>query len=100
VAAIGFPLLADSGNWHTATNLFQMQREAYSRYWINSSKPIAAISSLAYRYQLFAAGAPLNWISHIDGLSAAKTCFSRFKEPVPFKIFTKISAVQCETKSF
>jgi hypothetical protein len=53
--------LADSGNWHTATNLFQLQREAYSRYWINSGKPI-------------------------DGLSAAETCFSRFKEPVPFKI--------------
>jgi hypothetical protein len=36
--------LADSGNWHTATNLFQLQRKAYSRYWINSGKPIAAIS--------------------------------------------------------
>jgi hypothetical protein len=44
VAAIGFPLLADSGNWHTANNLFQLQREAYSRYWFNSGKPIAAIS--------------------------------------------------------
>jgi hypothetical protein len=26
VAATGFPLLADSGNWHTATNSFKLQR--------------------------------------------------------------------------
>jgi hypothetical protein len=28
--AIGFPLLADSGNWHTTTNLFDLQLETYS----------------------------------------------------------------------
>jgi hypothetical protein len=54
--------LTDSGNWRTANNSFDLQREAYSRYRQNSGKPISAISWLAYRYQLFAAGAPLNWI--------------------------------------
>jgi hypothetical protein len=44
VAAIGFPLLADSGNWHTATNFSDLQWETYSRYWFNSGKPISAIS--------------------------------------------------------
>jgi hypothetical protein len=49
VAAIVFPLLADSGNWHTATNSSELQRETYSRYWFNSGKPISAISWLASR---------------------------------------------------
>jgi hypothetical protein len=57
--------LTDSGNWRTANNLFDLQQEAYPRYRHNSGKPISAISWLAYRYQIFAAGAPLNWISHI-----------------------------------
>jgi hypothetical protein len=51
--------LTDSGNWRTANNSFDLQREAYSRYRHNSSKPISAISWLAYRYQLFAAGATI-----------------------------------------
>jgi hypothetical protein len=29
VATIGFPLLPDSGNQHTATNLFKLQQETY-----------------------------------------------------------------------
>jgi hypothetical protein len=45
VAEIGFLLLADNGNLHTATNLYQ----AY------------------FCYQLFAAGAPLIWRIHIFG---------------------------------
>jgi hypothetical protein len=57
VAAIGFPLLADSGNWHTATNSFKLQQETYSHYQQKSGKIIPAISWLACHYQLFAAGA-------------------------------------------
>jgi hypothetical protein len=53
-------IFTDSGNWRTATNSFDLQQEAYSRYRHNSGKPISAISCLAYCYQLFAAGAPLN----------------------------------------
>jgi hypothetical protein len=64
-AAIGLPLLTDSGNWRTANNSLELQQEAHSRYRHNIGKPISAISWLAYRYQLFAADAPLNWISHI-----------------------------------
>jgi hypothetical protein len=73
--AIGFPLLTDSGNWHTANNLFDLQREAYSCYRQNSGKPISAISWFAYCYQLLAAGAPLNWISHIFWLKPLKPFF-------------------------
>jgi hypothetical protein len=73
--AIGFPLLTDSGNWRTADNLFDLQREAYSCYRHNSGKPISAISWFAYRYQLFAAGTPLNWISHIFWLKPLKPVF-------------------------
>jgi hypothetical protein len=32
MAAIGFPLLADSGTWHTATKLFELEQETYSHY--------------------------------------------------------------------
>jgi hypothetical protein len=69
MAAIGFPLLTDSENWRNPNNSFDLQREAYSRYRHNSGKPISAISWLGYRYQLFATGAPLNWISHIHILA-------------------------------
>jgi hypothetical protein len=37
VAEIGFPLLADSRNWHAATSSFILQRETSSRYWFNSN---------------------------------------------------------------
>jgi hypothetical protein len=72
--------LTDSGNWHTANNSFDLQQEAYFRYQHNSGKPISAISWLAYRYQLFAAGAPLNWISHIFWLKPLKLVSLRLKE--------------------
>ncbi len=100
LAAIGCPLLADSGNWRTTTHLFESQWEAYSRYWYNSGKPNSAISWLASRYQLFAAGAPLIWISWIFWLKPLKPVFLRFKGQVPSKIKKKIFAVQCERKSF
>jgi hypothetical protein len=47
VLAIVFPLLADSGNLHTFTNSFELQRETYSRYLFNSGRPISAIIWLA-----------------------------------------------------
>ncbi len=40
----------------------------------------------AFRYQFFAAGAPLNWISHIFRLKSLKPVFLRFKEQVPFNL--------------
>jgi hypothetical protein len=51
--------LTDSGNWRTTISSFDLQQEAYSRYRHHNGKPISAISWLAYRYQLFAAGAPI-----------------------------------------
>jgi hypothetical protein len=79
--------LTDSGNWRTANNLFDLQREAHSRYRHNSGKPISAISWLAYPYQLFAAGAPLNWISHIFWLKPLKPVFviKRVTSPLNLK---------------
>jgi hypothetical protein len=38
------PLLADSGNWHTATNFSDLQQETYSCYWFDGGKPISATS--------------------------------------------------------
>jgi hypothetical protein len=87
--AIGFRLLTDSGNWRTVNNSFDSQQEAYSRYRHNSGKPITAISWLAYRYQLFAAGALLNLISHLFWLKPLKPVFLRFKEKVLFKLKNK-----------
>jgi hypothetical protein len=76
-----------------------MQQEAYSRCRHNSSKPISAISWLAYRYQLFAADAPLLDKPHILAL-APETSFLVFKEQVPLNFKKEISAVQCERKTF
>jgi hypothetical protein len=46
---MGFPPLADSGNWNTAINLFKLQRETYYHYQQNSSKLQGD-----FRYQLIA----------------------------------------------
>ncbi len=62
--------MTDSGNRCTATNSFELQREAYYSYKHNSGKPISAISWFTYRYQLFAADAQLNRMSHIFWLYA------------------------------
>jgi hypothetical protein len=80
--------LTDSGNWLTAANSFQLQWEAYSRFQHNSGKPISTISWLAYRYQLFAADTPLNWISHIFWLKPPKpvSCDLKSKFPLFLKI--------------
>jgi hypothetical protein len=77
----------DRGNWRTVNNLFDLQREAYSRYRDNSGKPISAISWLAYCYQLFAAGAPLNWISYTFWLKPLKPFFAikRVTSPLNLK---------------
>ncbi len=92
--------MTDSGKWRTTNNSFDLQREAYSLYRYNSGKPISTISWLAYRCQLFAAGAPLNWINHIFWLQPRKPFFLRFREKVLFKLKNKISAVQCKRKTF
>ncbi len=52
--------MTDSVNWCTATNPFELQREAYSRYQHNSGKSISAISWLAYCYQFLAADTPID----------------------------------------
>jgi hypothetical protein len=38
---------------------------------------------LAYRYQLFAADAPLNWVSHIVWLKPLKPVFCYLKSKFP-----------------
>jgi hypothetical protein len=63
----------------TATNSFELQREAYSRYRHNSGKPIFSIRWLAYRYQLFGANAVIELVEpHILAL-AAETGFCYLK---------------------
>jgi hypothetical protein len=57
------------------------QREAYCRYKSLNQFPagnaeiISYKSEWAFRYQFFAAGAPLNWISHIFWLKPLKPFF-------------------------
>jgi hypothetical protein len=71
VVAIGFLLLADNGNWHTPTNSFELQQATHSRY------------------QLFAAGVPLKWISHIPYsilAKAAETVFLDLKSKFPSNV--------------
>jgi hypothetical protein len=48
----------------------------------------------AFCYQFFAAGALLNWISHIFWLKSLKQFFA-IKEQVLNKLKNKISLVQC-----
>jgi hypothetical protein len=55
-------------------------------YWLNSGKPISAISWLASCYQLFhlvAVGAPLKWISHIFWLKLLKPVICALKSKFP-----------------
>jgi hypothetical protein len=91
--------LTDSGNWQIATNLSDFVMGDLLALSFNSGKPISAISRLASRYQLFAVGAPLKWISHIFWLEPLKPVFWQFKEQVPFNFKNKISAVQWEWKT-
>jgi hypothetical protein len=46
--------VAVGANWHTATNLFEKQREANFRYKL-----------IGCCYKLFPTAVPLKWISHI-----------------------------------
>jgi hypothetical protein len=75
--------LTDCGNWRTGTNSLELQREAYSCCRHNSSKPISAISWLAYHYQFFAADAPIELDKPHILAFAAETSFLLFKEQVP-----------------
>jgi hypothetical protein len=93
LVAIGLPLLIDSRNWHAATNLFELERETYSRYGHNSGKPIPTIRWLAFRYQLFVVEAPWKWMSHIFVLSRWKF-FWQFKDRSPFKFSKKYPAAK------
>jgi hypothetical protein len=52
----------------------------------------------AFRYQFFAAGAALNWISHIFWLKPLKLVLCNLKSKFTFK--NKMSVVQCERKTF
>ncbi len=92
VAAIGFPQLADGGNRHPVTNSFELHWETYSRYWINSSKPFPTISWLASRYQLFAVGAPMKWVSHMFWLKPLRPVFCNLKSK--FSLTLKIKHQQ------
>jgi hypothetical protein len=50
----------------------------------------------AFRYQLFAAGAPLNWISHIFWLKPLKSVFCDLKSKFP--LILKIQYQQFNAK--
>jgi hypothetical protein len=65
------PLLTDSGNWRTANNLFDLQREAYSAI----DTIAASLFLLSAGWLTIAAGAPLNWISHLFWLKPLKSVF-------------------------
>jgi hypothetical protein len=45
-------LLTDSGNWCTATNLFELQRETYSRYQHHRGKPPLSVICSRYPIEL------------------------------------------------
>jgi hypothetical protein len=89
----------DSGNWRTATDLSELQREAYSRYRQNSSSlfPLSAgwLTAISYLQRTsHSLDKP-----HILAL-AAETGFLLFKEQVPLKFKKEISAVQCKRNTF
>jgi hypothetical protein len=65
---VGFPPLDDIGNWHTATNLFELQGEIHS--W----------------YRLFAPGAPLKWKSHILWRKLLKPVYCDLKSKFPLDL--------------
>jgi hypothetical protein len=86
-------LLTASGNWHTATNLFELlsaqERQAYFRYQL-VGLPLSVICR----------GCPIELNKqHILAL-AAETGFLLFKEQVPLKLKKEISAIQYERKIF
>jgi hypothetical protein len=56
-----------------------LQQETSTQYQQNSSKPIAAISLLAYCYQLFAASVPLKFVSRMFWLKLVKLFFCDLK---------------------
>ncbi len=85
------PLLTDSGNWCTATNLFELQRETYSRYQHNRGKP--PLSVICNR-------CPIELDKPHILTFAAETGFLLFKEQVPLKFKKEISEVQCKRKTF
>ncbi len=70
-------------------NPFEFQRGTYSHYWHNSGKLTSAISSLASRYQLFAAGASLKQIIHIFLLMPLKEVFCDIKSQFPLNSIIK-----------
>jgi hypothetical protein len=73
--------LTDSGNWRTANNSFDLQREAYSLYQHNSGKPTY------FRYQLvglplsvICSGRPIELDKPHIWLKPLKPVFLRLKE--------------------
>jgi hypothetical protein len=54
----------------------------------------------AFRYQLIAVGAPLNWISHIFWLKPLKPVFCDLKSKSPLILKIKYQQFQCERKTF
>jgi hypothetical protein len=54
----------------------------------------------AFRYQLFCSGRPIELDKPYILALAAEISFLPFKEQVPITFILKISAVQCERKTF
>ncbi len=97
---IGFPPLSESRNWHIATNSFKLQRETHSCNQQNSVEPISAISWLAHRYHLFAAGAPLKWISYKFRLKPLKPGFHNLKSELSLNVKIKYQRFQAKGRPF
>jgi hypothetical protein len=54
----------------------------------------------AFRYQLFAVGAPLNWISHIFWLKLLKPVFCNLKSKFPLIIKIKYQGFNAKGRPF
>jgi hypothetical protein len=100
LAAIGFPLLTDSGNWRMATYLIELQQETLFLLLVSiaaSLFPLSADWLPAISYLQWAP--PLKMDKPHILASAAETSFLQFKEQVPLKFKNKMSAFQFEWKT-
>jgi hypothetical protein len=81
--------LADSGNWHTATNLFYLQRETYFAIGLKAAS-LFQLQLIGFPLSVICSGHPIEIDKpHILAL-VAETSFLPFKEQVPFNFKNKI----------
>jgi hypothetical protein len=92
--------LVDSGNWHTATNFFKLQRETYTSYQEKEQQANFCYQLIGLPLSVISSRLPIEMEKQHILACVTETVFLRFKEQVPFKCEDKISAVQCKRKTF